>query len=45
MSDDLQNRIHEAIANPKNIGEMENADSVGTVGSADCGERPSSDPF
>jgi nitrogen fixation NifU-like protein len=38
MSDDLQKRIHEAIANPKNLGEMENADSVGTVGSPDCGD-------
>jgi len=38
MSEDLQQRIHDAIANPKNIGEMENADSVGTVGSADCGD-------
>src|SRR5258708_13067375 len=38
MSDDLQQRIHEAIQNPKNLGEMENADSVGTVGSADCGD-------
>ena len=38
MSDNLQQRIHDAIANPKNVGEMENADSVGTVGSADCGD-------
>lgn len=38
MTDDLQQRIHDAIANPKNLGEMENADSVGTVGSADCGD-------
>ncbi len=38
MSTDLEQRIHDAIANPKNIGEMENADSVGTVGSADCGD-------
>ena len=38
MSDDLQQRIHDAIANPKNVGEMENADSVGTVGSPDCGD-------
>src|SRR5882757_6425830 len=38
MSEDLQQRIHDAIANPKNIGEMENADSVGTVGSPDCGD-------
>src|SRR5436309_4417303 len=38
MSKDLQQRIHDAIANPKNLGEMEDADSVGTVGSADCGD-------
>jgi NifU-like protein involved in Fe-S cluster formation len=38
MSNDLQQRIHDAIANPKNLGEMENADSVGTVGSPDCGD-------
>jgi nitrogen fixation protein NifU and related proteins len=38
MSEDLQQRIHDAIANPKNLGEMENADSVGTVGSPDCGD-------
>jgi NifU-like protein involved in Fe-S cluster formation len=38
MPDDLQSKIEDAIAHPKNIGEMENADSVGTVGSADCGD-------
>src|SRR5215217_3553166 len=38
MSEDLQQRIHDAIANPKNLGEMDNADSVGTVGSPDCGD-------
>ncbi len=38
MSDDLQQRIQDAIKNPKNVGEMEDADSVGTVGSADCGD-------
>ena len=38
MSDDLQTRIQQAIANPKNLGEMENADSVGTVGSPECGD-------
>jgi len=38
MSDDLQRKIHDAIANPKNVGEMEGADSVGTAGSADCGD-------
>ena len=38
MSDDLQKRIQEALANPKNLGELANADAVGTVGNADCGE-------
>ena len=38
MNDDLQKKIAEAIANPKNLGEMENADAVGTVGSANCGD-------
>ncbi len=38
MSEDLQQKIHDAIANPKNVGEMEDADSVGTVGSPDCGD-------
>src|SRR5580765_6293320 len=38
MPDDLQSKIEDAIAHPKNLGEMENADSVGTVGSADCGD-------
>src|SRR5215213_3204884 len=38
MDETLQQRIQEAIRNPKNVGEMENADSVGTVGSPDCGD-------
>jgi nitrogen fixation NifU-like protein len=38
MSDDLQQKISDAIANPKNLGEMTDADSVGTVGSPDCGD-------
>jgi nitrogen fixation NifU-like protein len=38
MPDDLEKRISEAIAQPKNLGEMEDADSVGTVGSSDCGD-------
>ncbi|MBI4664206.1 MAG: iron-sulfur cluster assembly scaffold protein [Verrucomicrobia bacterium] len=39
MSDtDLQRRIAEAIQNPKNMGELEGADAVGTVGNSDCGE-------
>jgi len=38
MNDDLQTRIEEAVKNPRNLGEMENADAVGTVGSPDCGD-------
>jgi NifU-like protein involved in Fe-S cluster formation len=38
MNDDLQKRIQAALANPQNMGEMTGADSIGTVGNADCGE-------
>src|SRR3954462_3287209 len=38
MSDDLQSKIEEAVRNPRNLGEMKDADAVGTVGSADCGD-------
>ena len=38
MNEDLQKRIQAAMANPQNMGEMAGADSVGTVGNADCGE-------
>lgn len=38
MNDDLQKRIQQALADPKNLGEMTNADAVGTVGNSDCGE-------
>ena len=37
-SDDLKTRIEEAVKNPRNLGEMKDADAVGTVGSADCGD-------
>ena len=30
--------LQDAIANPKNLGEMTDADAVGTVGSPDCGD-------
>ncbi len=33
-----EDRIRDAIANPKNMGEMADADTVGTVGSPDCGD-------
>src|SRR5262245_53573394 len=35
---DLQERIAEALRNPQNLGELPNADAVGTVGNSDCGE-------
>jgi len=38
MSDDLEQRVREAIANPRNVGEMTGADAVGTVGSPGCGD-------
>ena len=38
MSNDLEQRIRTPSPNPKNLGAMENADSVGTVGSPDCGD-------
>jgi nitrogen fixation NifU-like protein len=38
MSDDLQERITKALANPQNLGEIPGADAVGTVGNSDCGE-------
>src|SRR5437016_1138213 len=38
MNDNLEKRIEAAIKNPQNLGEMENADAVGTVGSPDCGD-------
>ena len=39
MSDDnFEARIQDAIANPENMGEMGDADAVGTVGSPECGD-------
>src|SRR2546430_9558827 len=38
MNDDLQKRIEEAMRNPQNLGELADADAVGTVGNSDCGE-------
>jgi NifU-like protein involved in Fe-S cluster formation len=37
-SDDLQSRIEAAIRDPKNLGELANADAVGSAGSAGCGD-------
>ena len=38
MSDEFQKKVEEAIRDPKNMGEMADADSVGTMGSANCGD-------
>ena len=35
---ETERRIEEAIRNPQNLGEMKDADAIGTVGSADCGD-------
>jgi NifU-like protein involved in Fe-S cluster formation len=34
----FEDKAREAMANPQNVGEMEDADTVGTAGSADCGD-------
>ncbi len=33
-----EDKLRDAIANPKNMGEMTDADSVGTVGNPECGD-------
>jgi NifU-like protein involved in Fe-S cluster formation len=38
MNKDLQKRIQQALANPQNMGELANADAIGTVGNSNCGE-------
>jgi nitrogen fixation NifU-like protein len=35
---DFEDKVRDALAHPKNQGEMADADSVGTVGSPDCGD-------
>ena len=36
--DDFEDKARQAMANPRNVGEMEDAAAVGTAGSADCGD-------
>lgn len=36
--DSFEEKARQALANPRNVGEMEDADAVGTAGSADCGD-------
>ena len=38
MSNDLEAKIQSALQNPQNLGEMSEADAVGTVGSESCGD-------
>lgn len=38
MANDLEQRIREALQNPRNLGELQNADAIGTVGNPECGE-------
>ena len=38
MNDDFHKKIEEALRDPKNLGEMANADAIGTAGSAACGD-------
>ena len=38
MSSALEQKIAELLQNPKNMGELDAADAVGTVGNAGCGE-------
>lgn len=35
---DFDQKVRDTLANPQNQGEMDDADSVGTVGSPDCGD-------
>lgn len=36
--DTVEDRIQAALANPQNMGEMSDADAVGTVGNPECGD-------
>ena len=38
MKNDLEKRIRDALAHPQNLGELPDADAVGTVGNSECGE-------
>jgi NifU-like protein involved in Fe-S cluster formation len=38
VNDDFQKRIEEALRDPKNVGELQDADAVGTAGSVACGD-------
>jgi NifU-like protein involved in Fe-S cluster formation len=35
---DFESRVRDALTNPQNLGEMSDADAVGTVGNPECGD-------
>ena len=35
---DFEEKVRDVLANPQNVGEMADSDSVGTVGSPECGD-------
>lgn len=38
MENELEQKIAEALQNPKNMGALDDADAMGTAGNAECGE-------
>lgn len=38
METDLEAKVREALKNPENMGELPDADAVGSVGNSECGE-------
>jgi NifU-like protein involved in Fe-S cluster formation len=38
MQNEFEKKVADAIANPKNMGELDGADAVGSVGSPGCGD-------
>ncbi|MBV9490496.1 MAG: iron-sulfur cluster assembly scaffold protein [Verrucomicrobia bacterium] len=38
VPDDFAEKVEAVLRSPKNLGELEDADAVGTVGSGDCGD-------
>jgi nitrogen fixation protein NifU and related proteins len=38
VTEDFTKRVEEAVKHPKNVGELQDADAVGTVGNGDCGD-------
>ena len=43
MNDDLQSRIEEAVKNPRNLGEMKDADAIGCLIKEQTGKEKTAD--